>query len=59
MVAMLTLCMEVMCELYPHDGSIAGKAGLMIRDRARCATEKYPLEDTALMQASLSVTEAN
>jgi hypothetical protein len=55
---MLTACRDVVCELYPHDESIAGKAGLMIQDRARSITEKYPLEDTELMQTDHSVTEA-
>ena len=32
---MLTACMHAVCELYPHDESIAGKAGLTIRDSAR------------------------
>lgn len=54
---MLMACMDVECDLYPLDGSIAGTAGLMIRDGAGSNTEKLPLENTALMQVGHRVTK--
>jgi hypothetical protein len=59
MLSHLLLCSRLAWKLYPRAESIAGKAGLTIRNRSRRSnTEKLPLESTELMRVHCSVMVA-